>query len=120
MTAGTILWASWTSSVGIGLVLGPILPSQIPLEFVLRQASVRALAHRELPPSIGTILRHAALAVMASLVVSATPSTGPVELPTSAAIAALAVVGLVARRTRSIAAAIATGVATYAAIQSCL
>jgi branched-subunit amino acid transport protein len=88
--------------------------------FALRQASVRALAHRELPPSIATVLRYAALAVMASLVMSSTPSTALFGLPTPAAIVALTVAGIVARRTRSIAAAIATGVATYAAIQGCL
>lgn len=34
-TAGTLLCAVWTLSVGIGTVAGPVLPAGLPLEFVL-------------------------------------------------------------------------------------
>ena len=33
--AGTLLWFAWTCSVGIGLLAGPIMPPQMPLEMVL-------------------------------------------------------------------------------------
>jgi predicted branched-subunit amino acid permease len=33
--AGTLLWFAWTCSVGIGLLAGPIVPPQVPLEIVL-------------------------------------------------------------------------------------
>ena len=33
--AGTLLWFTWTYSVGIGLLAGPVIPSQVPLEIVL-------------------------------------------------------------------------------------
>ena len=33
--AGTLLWLAWTCSVGLGLLAGPIVPSEIPLEVVL-------------------------------------------------------------------------------------
>lgn len=35
MTAGTTLLIGWTASVGLGVFLGPVLPPQLPLEFVL-------------------------------------------------------------------------------------
>ena len=35
LTAGTILSLTWTASVGLGLVAGPILPSALPVELVL-------------------------------------------------------------------------------------
>jgi predicted branched-subunit amino acid permease len=44
MTAGTLLWVAWSSAVGIGIVLGPILPPQIPLEFVLPASFVALIA----------------------------------------------------------------------------
>lgn len=34
-TAGTVLLVVWSCSVGIGIIGGPILPSALPLEFVL-------------------------------------------------------------------------------------
>lgn len=34
-TAGAVLWLAWSCSVGVGILIGPILPSQLPLEFVL-------------------------------------------------------------------------------------
>jgi predicted branched-subunit amino acid permease len=44
MTAGTILWATWSGAVGTGIVLGPILPPHIPLEFVLPASFVALIA----------------------------------------------------------------------------
>ena len=38
--------------------------------FALRYGSVRALAHRQIPPAVEDTLRHAALAVIAALVVA--------------------------------------------------
>lgn len=85
--------------------------------FALRQVSVRALAHRPLPPALGITLRHAALAVMAALIVSSSPSTGRLGVPSLAAAAGLGATAVVARRTRSITPALAIGIATYAACQ---
>jgi len=48
--AGTLLWFAWTCSVGIGLLAGPILPPEVPLEMVLPASFVAlivpGLAHR--------------------------------------------------------------------------
>ena len=33
--AGTLQWFAWTCSVGIGLLAGPIVPPEVPLEMVL-------------------------------------------------------------------------------------
>lgn len=48
--AGILLWFAWTSSVGIGLLAGPIVPSEVPLEIVLPTTFVAlivpGLAHR--------------------------------------------------------------------------
>jgi predicted branched-subunit amino acid permease len=44
MTAGTILWVTWTAAVGLGILLGPVLPPQIPLEFVLPASFVALVA----------------------------------------------------------------------------
>jgi predicted branched-subunit amino acid permease len=35
VAAGTALWAVWCCSVGLGILLGPMLPTQLGLEFVL-------------------------------------------------------------------------------------
>jgi branched-subunit amino acid transport protein len=82
--------------------------------FALRQISVRVLAHRRLPPAFGITLRYAALGVMAALVVSSSPSTGPLGVPSPAAAAGLAATAIVARRTRNLAAALAIGIVTFA------
>jgi predicted branched-subunit amino acid permease len=34
-SSSTLLWATWTVTVGLGLLLGPVLPAALPLEFVL-------------------------------------------------------------------------------------
>jgi branched-subunit amino acid transport protein len=83
--------------------------------FALRYGSVRVLADRRLPPAVEVTLRHAALAIMAALVMSSLPRTGRLGLPAAAALAAVAGAGAVARRSRNITAAIAIGVAIYAA-----
>jgi predicted branched-subunit amino acid permease len=44
MTAGTLLWASWSATVAVGILLGPVLPPQIPLEFVLPASFVALIA----------------------------------------------------------------------------
>ena len=48
--SGTLLWIAWTCSVGIGLLAGPIVPPQVPLEMVLPASFVAlivpGLAHR--------------------------------------------------------------------------
>jgi branched-subunit amino acid transport protein len=85
--------------------------------FALRQLSVRALANRELPPVVGHALRHAALAVMAALVMSSLPTTERLDLPTAAAIAGTGAACVIARRTRNLAAAIAIGLVVYAALR---
>lgn len=83
--------------------------------YAFRHFSVRTLANRQLPPAIGAILRHAALAVMAALVMSSLHPTGEVGLPSASAIVGLAAAGFVARRSENITAAIAIGITTYAA-----
>lgn len=35
VTAGTLLFAVWTCSVGAGIIVGPVVPAELPLEFVL-------------------------------------------------------------------------------------
>ena len=85
--------------------------------FALRQLSVRALANRELPVPVGQALRHAALAVMAVLVMSSLPITERLGTPTAAAIAGTAAVCVIARRSRNVAAAIGIGIITYAAVR---
>ena len=52
---------------------------------------------------------------MAALVTSSLPTMGDGRLPSVAAIMALAAAGIVARRSENVTAAIATGVAVYAA-----
>lgn len=83
--------------------------------YALRHVSVRALANRELPPAIAITLRHAALAVMAALVMSSIPPTGEVGLPPASAIVALLAAGIIARRSENVTAAIAIGITVYAA-----
>ena len=86
--------------------------------FALRQISVRVLAHREVRPVIGVTLRHAALAVMAALVVSSSPSAGRLGVPSLAAAAGMAATAIVARRTRNLAAALAVGIVVFAAART--
>ena len=83
--------------------------------YALRHVSARALANRQLPPVIGVVLRHAALAVMAALVISSLPRTGELGAHSASAIAGLAAAGIVARRTESVTTAIAIGITMYAA-----
>jgi predicted branched-subunit amino acid permease len=52
-TAGVVLWVAWSCSVGFGVLAGPVLPPQLPLEFVLSATFVALLvpglsARREL------------------------------------------------------------------------
>jgi branched-subunit amino acid transport protein len=82
--------------------------------FAIRQVSVRVLAHRALSPAIGIALRHAALGVMAALVVSSSPSAGRLGVPSPAAVAGIAASAVVARSTRNIAASTAMGILTFA------
>jgi predicted branched-subunit amino acid permease len=70
MTAGTMLWAAWNSAVGIGIVLGPILPPQIPLEFVLPASFVALIAPTVTRTSEITTLLFGAVAIL----VASTPS----------------------------------------------
>ena len=44
MTAGTVLLVAWTIAVGLGILLGPVLPPQLPLEFVLPASFVALIA----------------------------------------------------------------------------
>jgi predicted branched-subunit amino acid permease len=44
MTAGTLLWASWSATVAVGILIGPVLPPQIPLDFVLPASFVALIA----------------------------------------------------------------------------
>ena len=44
LTAGTILWVAWSCAVGIGILVGPVLPPQLPLEFVLPASFVALIA----------------------------------------------------------------------------
>lgn len=44
MVAGTTLLAAWTVAVGLGIVIGPALPPQLPLEFVLPGSFVALIA----------------------------------------------------------------------------
>ena len=83
--------------------------------FALRYGSVRALAHRRIPPAVEDTLRHAALAVIAALVVASLPSSGGAGLPPVGAVVALVAATVVARRTRNITVAITVAVVVYAA-----
>jgi branched-subunit amino acid transport protein len=85
--------------------------------FALRQISVRALADRELPVVVRQALRHAALAIMAVLVMSNLPTTQRLGSSTAAAVASLAAVCVVARRTRHLAVAIAVGIVAYSSLR---
>ena len=71
MTAGTLLWVAWSSAVGIGIVLGPVLPPQVPLEFVLPASCVALIAP--------TVTRATEIATVAlgglAVLVAPTPST---------------------------------------------
>ena len=82
--------------------------------YALRHFSVRALANRQLAPAVGITLRHAALAVMAALVMSALPPTGEVGLPSSSAMVGLVAAAVIARRLGNVTAAIAVGITMYA------
>ena len=82
--------------------------------FALRYGSVRALAQRRIPPAVEGALRHAALAVIAALVVASLPSSGRMGLPSAGAVVALMAAAVVARRTRNITAAIAVAMVFYA------
>ena len=64
--------------------------------YALRHVSVRALADRRLPPIVGTILRHGALAVMAALVMSSLPPEAGHGAPSASTVG-----GLAAARRRS-------------------
>lgn len=83
--------------------------------YALRHFSVRALANRQLPPAIGFALRHAALAVMAALVMSSLQPAEEVGLPSVSALVGLGAAGIIARRSKNVTAAIAIGITTYAA-----
>lgn len=89
-TAGTVLWAAWSSSVGIGIVLGPIVPSQIPLEFVLPASFVALIT-----PTV-TRANEVATVIVAALAVLVAPT--PSVALTIAALGG-AVIGVGTRRT---------------------
>ena len=86
LTAGTILWVAWTCAVGIGILIGPVLPDQIPLDFVLPASFVALISP--------TVMRSeevvAVLAgVIAGLAVS-TPSTALLVAAVGGAVASVA------------------------------
>lgn len=78
-TAGTLLCAAWSAAVGIGIALGPILPDQIPLEFVLPASFVALIA-----PTVTRVTELATVLVGGLAVLVA---------PTSSAALALAALG---------------------------
>jgi predicted branched-subunit amino acid permease len=75
VTAGTVLWVAWTCSVGVGLLVGPVVPSQIPLEFVL-PASFLALV----VPGLGNRSEVAAVLVGAACASNALDPAATVAL----------------------------------------
>jgi predicted branched-subunit amino acid permease len=90
MTAGTLLLIAWSTAVGIGIVLGPILPPQVPIEFVLPASFVALVAPTVARASEVTTVMFGGLAVL----VAPSPST-------ALAVAALigATTGVVTSRT---------------------
>lgn len=83
--------------------------------YALRHVSARALANRQLPPVIGVVLRRAALAVMAALVISSLPQAQELGAHSASAIAGLAAAAIVARRTESVSTSLAIGIAVHVA-----
>ena len=75
MTAGTTLWAAWTIAVGLGIVIGPVLPPQLPLEFLLPASFVALIA-----PSITTWSEIAAALLGATTLLTTVDSSAALPL----------------------------------------
>lgn len=83
--AAGLLWCTWSASVAIGVVLGPVLPAWLPLEFVLSAMFVVLVV-----PGLRDGVEAAAAVVGA---VSAVALPTSMALPVAACVAAL--IGLV-------------------------
>jgi predicted branched-subunit amino acid permease len=83
-TSSTLLWATWTASVGVGLLVGPVLPAGLPLEFVLPAMFVALVV-----PSLRDRCELAAAIAGASVALGG----GGLLLSVAAAVAGGAVVG---------------------------
>lgn len=85
--------------------------------YAMRLGSVRLFGSRPVPARAARVLRHAALAVMASLAVASLPGTGGAGGGvTAAGVAGAAAVVVASRRSTAIAVIMAIGVATYALV----
>jgi branched-subunit amino acid transport protein len=80
--------------------------------FAIRTGSVQAFQERAMSPVVTRVLRHAALAILASLAVSSLPSAaGGIEAPSLVGLVATVVA---ARRFSNLAVVMAVGIAAYA------
>ena len=66
MTAGTTLLIAWTIAVGLGIVVGPLLPARLPLELVLPASFVALIAPTVTTRSEVTVVLLGAAAVLAT------------------------------------------------------
>lgn len=82
--------------------------------FAMRAGSVRAFESRDLPPTATRMLRHAAVAIMASLVITNLPATSAPGGVGAASATGLVAALLVARRTPSPTVVMVVAVAVYA------
>lgn len=86
--------------------------------YLLRYASVRSFSSRTLDARVAAVLRHAALGIMASLVIASLPADHGPPLTDVASLTGLTV-GLVAsRRLTNVSAVVALGVAGYATVRA--
>ena len=74
-TAGTALWIAWSCSVGVGMLAGPVLPAQLPLEFVLSATFVALIV-----PGLTSGREVAAVASGAAVAVPGIDSTATLGL----------------------------------------
>jgi branched-subunit amino acid transport protein len=83
--------------------------------FALRFGSVRSFEERTMRPVVTRMLRHAALAILASLAITNLPHATAADGPTAASIIGLAVTVVAARRLSNLTAIMAIGIGAYAA-----
>jgi branched-subunit amino acid transport protein len=81
--------------------------------YAIRVGSVRAFDRRHLPPIAGRVLRHAALGIMASLVITTLPASSAAGGIGAASAAGLAASTVTARRTNNMTLIMLAGIAAY-------
>ena len=82
--------------------------------YLTRYASVRSFSNRSLDARVAAVLRHAALGIMASLVIASLPAGDGAPLTDVAALAGLGVGIVASRRLTNVSVVVALGVAGYA------